>query len=149
MATPTTITNMATLYEEILDLYMKCYQASSPHLINRGNAHNYMMQLLATQEVTVIRRKEKVVGCVVYQIHHNILLNEKQMFIQEWFIHPTWRKKLVGKQLYDNVNRICEEQKCVRLTGICYNMDMIRTIRSHDTAKAIGLYFEKEFPHGR
>lgn len=133
-----------TLYEDIKQLYLKCYQGSSPHIITFDNACNYIMQLLATCEVSVIKRKDKLVGCVVYQKFHNTLLGDDEIFIHEWFIHPLWRKKLVGKQLYDDIVRIGKEKGCKRLRGCSYNPEMINTIKDHNEAKAVALMFEKE-----
>jgi hypothetical protein len=133
-----------TLYEEIRQLYLKCYQDSSPHIIHFDNASNYIMQLLATCEVTIVWRKTKLVGCIVYQKFHNTLLNDDEIFIHEWFIHPNWRKKLVGKQLYDAIVEIGKEKKCKRLRGISSNSQMIDVIQTREEAKTVALMFEKE-----
>jgi GNAT superfamily N-acetyltransferase len=138
------VTEMATVFTEIHSLYLKCYKDSSPHPIASQNASNYLFQLLATCEITLVRRNGLLVGCIIYQPFHNILLNQEELFIQEWFIHPAWRKKLVGKQLLDQIDKIGRERNCTRLRGISYNMEMIHTIRKHSGGKTAGLMFERE-----
>jgi Acetyltransferase (GNAT) family len=146
MGHPAKVSEMSTLFSEIHNLYLKCYKDSSPHPIAAHNASNYLMQLLATCEVTVVRRKEQVVGVIIYQIFHNTLLNQRELFIHEWFIHPIWRKKLVGHQLYDAIIKIGKGSECARLRGISSNPQMISVIcsRGEKEGKAVGLMFEKE-----
>ncbi len=145
--TPVTpqVTEMATLFNEIHSLYLKCYKDSSPHPIAAQNASNYLFQLLATMEVTIVRRENLVVGCIIYQPFHNILLNQDELFVHEWFIHPKWRRKLVGKQLLDQIDQIGRDRKCTRLRGISFNNEMIRTVKKHKGGEPTGLMFEREF----
>jgi GNAT superfamily N-acetyltransferase len=143
MAAETPITQK-TLYEEIKQLYLKCYQDSSVHIIAFDNACNYIMQLLATCDVTVIRRKDKVVGCIVYQKFHNTLLGNDELYIHEWFIHPRWRKKLVGAQLYSAIEQVGRDLGCKRLRGFSSNEEMIETIKARNDAKPIAMMFERE-----
>jgi L-amino acid N-acyltransferase YncA len=133
-----------TLFEEIRHLYLRCFQDTSPHILNFPNASNYIMQLLATCEIVVVRRHEKVVGCIIYQKFHNTLLGQDEIFIHEWFIHTAWRKKLVGKQLYDEIVKIGKDLKCARLRGISSNNEMIEVIKARGEGKPVAIMFERE-----
>lgn len=144
MGHQTEIDKMATLFAEIHGLYLKCYKESSPHPIAAQNASNYIMQLLASCEAIIVRRDSRVVGTIIWQKFHNTLLNEDEIFIHEWFIHPLWRHKFVGKELYDEVVKVGKEQKCARLRGMTYNPKMIEVTKRQKHTSAVALMFERE-----
>jgi len=133
-----------TTYGQIEELYLMCFRETCHRYIEKRNASQYILQLLAQFEVLTEVRNDKVVGCIIYQIFQNPLHNEKQCFIHEWFIHPDYRNKTVGMKLY---KRLCEKGKelgCARLIGSSCNNQMIRTIERRNAAKVVAKIFEKE-----